>query len=631
LGTTDTAGTSAWTPVATRGRNIVRASPVLRQVGLWMLDRSPVLRAFVRQQFAASSAITYRDWVARHDTLRDADRAAIAARVAALPDRRISVVMPVFNPREQWLREAIDSVRAQLYPNWELCIADDASTAPHVGRVLAEVADDPRVKIIRRAENGHISEATNSALALATGEFVALMDHDDLLPEHALYMAAEELATHPDADLIYTDEDQINGQGLRFQPHFKTDWDPDLVRGQNMVSHLGLYRRTLLLTLGGLRGGFDGSQDHDLVLRVAEATTASRIRHIPAVLYHWRQTGQGSFSEGAPQRCAAASRRAIAEHLARADDASGSVQTHKILPLWARVARALPDPPPPVGVILRHNGDPAILRRRADALLGLSYPGLEVRILAEDPGCAAFWGRDTDPRALWSRAPAGAPPGPYINAAAAQSGGSVLLLMDAAFGAGGRDWLEEMVAQATRPEVGAVGAKLLDADGRVLHAGLVLGAGPDRAAASYEPGAGREAPGYAGRLQLLREVSAVGLACLAARRDVFLDAGGLDTDTHATAFADVDFCLRLRARGYRVVWTPFAELWRGRAASQTAEALADHGAQRRRAAAWLRARWGSVLDDDPFYNPNFALQEGTYQLAPPRRRRPWQDAQPLAC
>ncbi len=609
-------GAHAWVPVAARGRQIVRNHPVLRQVGLWMLERSPGLVSFVLQQLQGRP---YRDWVDKFDTLGQTDRNAIAARIATLPQRLISVVMPVYNPQERWLSAAIELVRGQLYPHWELCIADDASTEPHVARVLAQAARDPRVKIVRRAENGHISAATNSALPLASGDFVALMDHDDLLPDHALYMVAEEIHAHPDADLIYTDEDQVDGRGRRCQPHFKTDWDADLVLGQNMVSHLAVYRRTLLNQLDGLRGGLDGSQDHDLVLRASEATTPARIRHIPAILYHWRQTGQGSFSETAPERCAAASRRAIVGHLGRSVTASTAVEPNPTLPLWTRVVRHLPDPAPLVTVIVQASDRPDLLASVITRVLdATAYPALE--LLVVDAGGAPATQEQLarlgqNPRVQVLRNENAESSAALINRAAAQARGEVLVLLDRDIEVTSPDWLDELVVQALRPDVGAVGAKLLDQAGRVRHGGLVLGVGPDGIAASYEPSATREAPGYAGRLQLLREVSAVSSACLAVRRTVFRQVGGLDAENLARHYHDVDFCLRLRAHGYRVLWTPYAELTH-------AEPDAPGGED----AATMRARWGATLAADPFYNPNLSLRDGHYQLAAPRYHYPWRNA-----
>ena len=232
----------------------------------------------------------YAEWVRLYDTIDDDDRRAITAAVGDMTNwPLISVVMPVYNTPEAYLRAAIDSVRQQLYPNWELCIADDASTAPHVRSVIEHYrASDPRIKVCYRSENGHISAASNSALALATGGFIALLDHDDVLPEYALYMVAATLNSDPEVDLIYSDEDKIDENGQRFDPHFKSDWNPDLMLSQNMFCHLGIYRRSLIEKIGGFRLGYEGSQDYDLILRAQSLTTPNRIHHIPHILYHWR-------------------------------------------------------------------------------------------------------------------------------------------------------------------------------------------------------------------------------------------------------------------------------------------------------------------------------------------------------
>ena len=288
--------------------------------------------------------ITYDLWVKRCDTLKTRDRKAIRKHIARLVYQpKISVVMPAYQPNERWFREAIDSVRAQLYENWELCVADDASPSDTVVTVLKNYARmDSRIKWMRRESNGHISAATNSALTLASGEFVALMDHDDILPEQALYEIVVELNDHPDADLIYSDEDKIDGNGTRFDPNFKTDWNPELFLCQNIFNHLGVYRRSLLEEIGYLREGLEGSQDYDLALRASRKTTAARIRHVPAILYHWRgSTDAKSFSEQQLQKCIDAARQAKTDHLrALGDDAV--VEPHPSLPQWERVRRLSP-------------------------------------------------------------------------------------------------------------------------------------------------------------------------------------------------------------------------------------------------------------------------------------------------
>jgi glycosyltransferase involved in cell wall biosynthesis len=237
----------------------------------------------------------------------------------------ISVLMPVYNPDPVHLAAALDSVLGQIYPHWELCIADDASTDPAVQRMLADYAGrDRRIRLVTRPVNGHISAASNSALELATGEFTALLDHDDLLPAHALYRVAAELGHHGETDLIYSDEDKVDDDGRRHEPHFKSDWNPELFLSQNMISHLGVYRTELMRRAGGFRLGFEGSQDWDLALRVAELGTPARIRHIPHILYHWRvYRTSGSFSTDHAAKAAEAGRRAVAEHLERTGQGGG--------------------------------------------------------------------------------------------------------------------------------------------------------------------------------------------------------------------------------------------------------------------------------------------------------------------
>jgi GT2 family glycosyltransferase len=604
-------------------RDVVRQSAPLRAGAHWLLARSPPLRRAVQRRLAAAGDAEYRAWIADHDRLTQVDRRAIAERVAQLPPVTFSIVMPVCDPREDRFAAAIASVRAQLWPGWELCIADDASTAPHVGRMLDELAADPRVRIVRRSQRGHIAAASNSALALASGDFVALLDHDDVLAEHALYWVAEEIDAHPTADLIYSDEDQLDGRGRRCQPAFKPDFDPLALLSRNFVSHLGVFRRGLLQELGGFREGFDGSQDHDLVLRVAERVPVSRIRHIPAVLYHWRQTGAASFSERALARCADASRRAVAEHLARSGIAA-DVVAHPLVPASVRVIRRIPDPAPLVSVIVPTRDRAELLADCVRGVLrGTDYPALELIVIdnaSRQPGTAALFGRIAEDRRvrILHVADKRFNFSALCNAGATAAQGDILLLLNNDTEVMDPGWLGAMVAHAIRPEVGAVGAKLLYPNQRVQHAGLVLGCGPDLVAAHMFSGARRDAPGAAGALWLEREVGAVTAACLAIRRETYLAVGGMNEKDLPIAYNDVDLCLRLRAAGFAIVWTPFAELIHHESATRGADA----GHARGDAASYMRSMWGTALSDDPFYNKNFSLAS-PYRLDAPRLPKPW--------
>jgi GT2 family glycosyltransferase len=616
-----------------RLRTVSARRPWLRRAlrgGASMLRRAG-MGALVRPHDNA-----YERWIAACDTLTEDDRAAIRRHIARLAHRPlISVVMPAYETPTWLLREAIASVRAQLYPHWELCMADDASPSPHVAELLsAQAAGDPRIRFVRRESNGHIAAATNSALALATGEFVALMDHDDLLPEQALYEVAAELDRHPDADLIYSDEDKVDARGRRFEPYFKPDWDPDLIMGHNFVSHLGVYRRALLEQVGGLREGFDGSQDYDLTLRFARATSPARIRHIPAVLYHWRQMSRAvSFSQSQLDRCIASARRAISDHLAAQGIAGAEVEAAPAAALWNRLRWPLPDPAPRVSVLVPTRDRAELLSRCVSGLLERTdYPAIEVIIVdnesRERRALELLKQLRRDPRVRVLPAPGAFNYSALNNMAAREATGDILLLLNNDIDVIDGGWLRELVSLVARPDVGAAGAKLLYGDGNVQHAGVVLGvgshAGGPGIAGHFGHSAGGEELGHFGQFGLTRELSAVTGACLAIRRQVYEEVGGLDAENLPVSFNDVDLCLRLRERGLRIVWTPFAQLYHLESASRGKDRTVEQIDRASREADFMRARWGAVLDNDPFYNANFDRIDHCFRLAVPARRpRPW--------
>jgi len=581
----------------------------------------------------AQTDAEYRAWIQAYDTLSDDDRDAIRAHIDRFAEQPpISVVMTAWRSDEFLLHEAVASVRSQLYPHWELCIADDGSPGEATWNALtALAAEDPRIKIVRREANGGIAAATNSALALATGEFVAFLDHDDLLAERALYEVAAELDVHPDADLIFSDEDKIDERGVRSQPHHKTDWNAELMLGVNDVNHLTVVRRSLLGELGGLREGFDGAQDHDLVLRAAERATPVRIRHIPWVLYHWRWQGkQGSYSRARADQCAAAAARAVQEHLGR----TGQAATAEVAPgaqRWLRVRREVAAPKPLVTVIVPTRDRADLVAQCADGVLSrTAYAPLELLIVdndSEEPATRALFGRlSQDPRVRVLPAPGLFNFSGLNNLAAAEARGEVLVLLNNDISMIGPDWLDEMVAQAIRPNVGAVGAKLYYPDRTLQHAGVVLGVGDvaERVAGHLYAGAGSNHPGYQGHLALPRNVSAVTAACLAIRREVYQSVGGMDAERLAVAFNDVDLCLKVRAAGYDIVWTPHAELFHHESASRGSDLAPEKVARFQREVRVMRERWGPVLDSDPFYGPVFDKRFTNYRLGdPPDRVAPW--------
>lgn len=572
----------------------------------------------------------YPRWVRLYDTTSTNDRRAILADIDGFASRPlISIVMPVFDPPEAFLRAALDSVRSQLYPDWQLCIADDASTLPHVGRVLTGyAARDPRITWVRRPQNGGISAASNSALALAAGAFVALLDHDDVLPVHALYLVAREILHHPGADLIYSDEDKLDRRGRRYDPYFKSDWNPDLFLAQNMISHLGVYRTALVREIGGFRAEFDGSQDYDLALRLIERTEAGRIRHIPHVLYHWRSTaGSTAGNAQAKPYALAAARNAVADHCRRCGIRARPVP-YDGLP-YQEICRDLDDEPL-VSIIIPTKDRCDLLSRCVHGVLSATnYRNLEILIidnLSTEPNTQQYLEKiNADPRVRVMRYAQPFNFSSINNWAAEQASGEILLFLNNDTEVVAPDWLRHMVANACRPEVGAVGAKLLYPNGCVQHGGVILGFGG--VAGHFHLRRRCEDPGYFSRAQLQQNLSAVTAACLAMRRTVFAEIGGFDAANLAVAYNDVDLCLRIRERGYLIVWTPLALLTHHESASRGSDLAPEHQPRFLRESAYMRARWGAALDGDPYFNPNLSLNDTMIALAfPPRISYPWRAA-----
>lgn len=593
-------------------------------------------RAYLRRRFphavqaiaraAHGQRISYAEWIDAFDTLDDADRAAIRLDIATLEHRPlISVLMPVFNTPEAWLRQAIESVRLQLYEHWELCICDDASTAPHVREVLDEFRRvDPRIKVTFHATNGHISAASNSALALAEGDYVALLDHDDELAEYALYFVAREIDCYPDASVIYSDEDKMDERGHRFDPYFKPEWSPDLLRSQNYISHLGVYKTSLLRELGGFREGFEGSQDYDLVLRAIECVPETQIRHIPHVLYHWRAI-PGSAANDAFEKTYAleAAQRAVTEHLQRTRR-KGTVQFASVGG-FQRVRYQLPRRPPLVSIVVPTR-DGRLLERCIDSLIErTTYQPYELVFVdngSRDPRTLAY----LEALAATRSAQLLRDSRPFNHSALTNLGarhahGELLCLLNDDVEVITESWLEELVSHALRDEIGAVGARLLYPDGRVQHAGVILGVrGVAGHAFRLLDG---EADGPFGRASLIHNYSAVTAACLVVRRSLYKKVGGLDQERLPTHFNDVDFCLRLIQAGYRNLWTPYAQLYHHESLSR--KRPEEDTAQFLKAFYFMRTRWGELLQRDPAYNPNLTLDEEDLALAwPPRIAPPWE-------
>jgi glycosyltransferase involved in cell wall biosynthesis len=455
-------------------RRGLKAMRIIRQEGFLGLWHS------FEERFHLADSELYELWKRRH-RLTAGDRDRISKEIERLHCRPlISILLPVYNTDEIWLRKCLDSVLDQLYSHWELCIADDASTKPHVRHVLEEYASrDPRIRVVFRKENGHISACSNSALSLATGEYIALLDHDDELSVDALYENAVLLNRYPDADMIYSDEDKIDTQGRRHSPFFKPDWSPDTFLSHMYTCHLGVYRTGLIRKVGGFRVGFEGSQDYDLVLRFTEHTT--KIHHIPKVLYHWRTIkGSTALTHDSKSYAYVSGLNAIREALKRRGE-GGFVEHVEGYPGQYLVHYPVRDNPK-ITILIPTRDNAVCLDRCLQSLFSkTTYRNFEVILI--DNGSVQSETRDLFAR--WQKQESDQLRILHLdipfnfsclnNEGARHAEGDLIVLLNDDTEIITPAWLEEMAGQAERPSIGAVGAFLLFPDDKIQHAGLILG------------------------------------------------------------------------------------------------------------------------------------------------------------
>ncbi len=525
--------------------------------------------------------------------------------------------MPTYNTPAPLLCEAIDSVLSQIYPHWQLCIADDASTAPHVREILTEYAQgDSRIRLVLREENGHISAATNSAFGTAEGDWIALLDHDDILRPHALAEVALEIERHPDAELIYSDEDKLDMRGRRYDAYFKPDFSRELFRSQNYLNHLTVHRAANIRAVGGWRKGFEGSQDYDINLRILERIDQCRIRHIPKILYHWRAVEGSTATAGGEKNYAYdAGLRALREHAERLK-LPAVVEPAPDTPFY-RMHFSVPRPAPLVSLIIPTRDKVELLRGCIDSIRRkTTYAAYEIIVVdngSVEPATLAYFeeiARLDNVRILsWDK------PFNYSainNHAVSEANGEIVGLVNNDIEVISPDWLTEMVSWAAQEDIGCVGAKLYYADDTVQHAGVVLGIGG--VAGHSHKHYPRVHRGYFSRLKVLQNLSAVTAACLIVRKDVYESVGGLNEVDLTVAFNDVDFCLRVREAGYANVWTPYAELYHLESVSRGVEDSVEKQERFRKEVNFMMNRWGSALTTDPAYSANLTLLREDFSL-----------------
>jgi len=514
----------------------------------------------------------------------------------------------------KWLNKCIQSVKDQVYPNWELCLHDDASNRQETLSCLKRwEGSDDRIKISYGKTNQHISAATNKALQMAIGEFVALLDHDDEISHDALYEVVKALNENPHIDMLYSDEDKIERNGQFVDPHFKPDWSPETFESMMYTCHFGVFRRSLIEKIGGFRAGYEGSQDYDLVLRFSEIT--SRIHHIPKVLYHWRKI-PGSTAEKVSAKHYAydAAVKALSDRLLR-EHHRGRVQRS----LWTGSYRFQRETErnPLISIIIPFRDQSDYLKRCLESVLKSSYEHFEILLVSNNSEqkktfavVQDFLKRDDRLRSFEYNHPFNF--SAINNWAVCRARGEVLLLLNNDTEVINSDWMEALLELAQRKNIGAVGAKLLYPDDTIQHAGVVLGIGG--VASHAFKGFSRYEHGYSGYASVVRNYAAVTGACLMVEKKKFLEVGGFDEKNLSIAFNDVDFCLKLLKAGYRNVYTPFAELYHYESLTRGTD---DTPEKQRRFATecqYMLDHWGDLLRNDPYYNPNLSLEREDFSL-----------------
>lgn len=521
---------------------------------------------------------------------------------------KFSIITPIYKPNLIHFQAMLDSVFNQSYCNWQLVLVDDNSNCLGVETLLKQAGLDKRVRIVRRQINGHISAASNDGLAVSDGDFIVLLDHDDLLQKDALKAVALYLQLNPDANILYSDEDKINEQGGFEQAHYKPKWSPDLLYSHNYVCHLGVYRKALLNEIGGFRLGVEGSQDYDLLLRAVKQCKEQGIIHIPYVLYHWR-IAQGSTALAGSEKSYTddAGLKALTDYFANGDSFNGEVSVESgLLSNTYKVNWPIPKEQPLVSIIIPTKNGLELVKQCIDSIYShTDYGNFEILLVdnqSDEAESLNYFQRLAVENKI--RLLAYDQPFNYSainNYAVTQAKGNVIVLMNNDIEVLSSSWLTEMVSHCLREDIGCVGAKLYYPNETIQHGGVVLGIGGVAGHShKYFP---KEHPGYFKRLKITQNFSAVTAACLAVRKSVFEQVGGLNEKELTIAFNDVDFCLKVQQAGLRNLWSPYVEMIHHESVSRGGEDTPEKVARFNKEVAYMQQTWNDILANDPCYNP----------------------------
>ena len=567
-----------------------------------------------RVQRATSRHVKYLNWIRENEKNKHVEY--IPGTYTDTP--LISIIMPVYNTPIQYLRKALDSVIEQSYPNWELCIADDASDDNHILNLLRDYAEkNNKIKIKFRDVNGNISWASNTALELATGEYVTFLDHDDMLAPNALLEVIKVINGKPDVKFIYSDEDKIDEKGRRFNPHFKSGWNPDMLLSQNYIAHLTVIKKSILCEVGAFKIGVEGAQDYDLYLRVTDKLVASEIVHIEKILYHWRAfEGSTAFNPKIKSYTTEAGLQALKDRFTEKNIPVTVEQG--LVPNTFKVNYSI-GKEPLVSLIIPTRDGYDILSMCINSILSKTiYKNYEILIIDN---------QTTDLKTL-----------KYLdelkdehshiriiqynkkfnystinNFAVSQANGEIIGLINNDIEVISNHWLTEMVQHALRDDIGAVGAKLYYDDDRIQHAGVILGIGG--VAGHSHKYLNRNTHGYFSRLSIIQNYSAVTSACLVMKKSLYVEVGGMNEKELEVAFNDVDLCMKICEHGYRNLWTPYVELYHHESVTRGPEDSKEKVARFAKEKQYMQKRWKEKLIKDPYYNSNLTLIHENFTIA----------------
>lgn len=581
-----------------------------RENGFWRFIRHLVSKLLGLEE------MSYNRWRRKHRlTKKDWEE---QRRTSFTIHPRFSIVVPLYCTPELYLRELIRSVQSQSYRRWELCLSDGSGRGKMDLKWLFELQKkDKRIKLIISEKPLKISENTNRAIEIASGDFIVFADHDDLLSADALYECARAINENPQTDILYSDEDKVTMDGKSyFQPHFKSDFNPDLLRSMNYICHLFVVRKTIQEKAGLLRPEFDGAQDYDFVLRCVEES--SQIRHIPKILYHWRAHKDSTAENPESKRYAfEAGCRAVQAHLDRCGIA-GTVEMGQFPGLYKTTYQL--DREPLVSVLIPNKDHAEDLRRCLDSLYNVSdYRNLEIIIIENNsvkPETFVYYEKIQKEYAgvkvvVWEEKE-GFNFSALNNRGAALASGEYLLFLNNDTEVINKTCIRELVSYVVREDVGAVGARLYYPDGTIQHAGVILGLGGIAGHAFRE--ASHNANGYFSRILCAQDYSAVTAACMIMPKELFDAVGGFD-ERLRVAFNDIDLCLKIRKAGKLIVYTPFAELYHYESKSRGQENTKEKVDRFNSEVDYFAEKWKRELAaGDPYYNPNLTLEMHDFSL-----------------